>query len=84
MDEHRIGEHINKTLTNLKARQDAGERMPCPRCGADAMDDKPARNALSRQADISVCDACGVDEALRAFNGNVLPLSEWACARARE
>lgn len=73
--------HINETIAELKARQDAGEHMPCPRCGADAMADKPARNALSRQADISVCDACGTNEAIRAYNNNVLPLSEWACMR---
>ena len=36
-------------------------------------------NALSRQADIMVCDACGMEEALRAFSHSALPLSEWAC-----
>lgn len=75
---------IRQTLDDLKARQDAGERMPCPRCGADAMDDKPTRNALSRQADISVCDTCGMDEAIRAYNGSPLQLREWDCVRKRE
>ena len=74
-------QHIKQTLDDLKVRQDAGEQMPCPRCGADAMDDNPVRNALSRQADISVCDACGTNEAIRAFSGNPLPLCEWACMR---
>lgn len=74
-----MDERIKQTLARLKARQAADEHMPCPRCGKNVMADKVVRNALSRQADISVCDACGVDEAVRAYNGNVLPLDEWAC-----
>ena len=38
-------------------------------------------NALSRHADIYVCDACGTEEALLKFMGNPLPLREWACLR---
>ena len=58
---------IQKALADLKARQEAGEHMPCPRCGRDTM--KPAlyTNALSRVADgIMVCDDCGTQEALLA------------------
>ena len=28
-------------LADLKARQLAGEKMPCPRCGRDTMDNEP-------------------------------------------
>ena len=28
-----ISEHIRAVLLDLKARQSAGEHMPCPRCG---------------------------------------------------
>ena len=59
---------IQKALADLKARQEAGEHMSCPRCGKDTM--KPAlyTNALSRVADgIFVCDDCGTQEALLAF-----------------
>ena len=30
-------DRIRKALGGLKARQDAGEHMPCPRCGRDTM-----------------------------------------------
>lgn len=36
---------------------------------------KPAlyTNALSRAADIMICDGCGMDEAVRAFTGEPVP-----------
>ena len=50
----------------------------CPRCGKLAMDPECIqRNALSRYADVMICDACGTDEAMRDFVGEVLPISEW-------
>lgn len=52
----------------------------CPRCGRDAMDDNPMRNALSRHATVYICDGCGTDEAVRDFTHPPLPLEEWACA----
>ena len=52
----------------------------CPRCGRDAMDERPARNALSRHAKVYICDACGTDEAVRDYAHTPLPLEEWACA----
>lgn len=55
--------------------------FPCPRCGHYRMYADPIRNALSRQADIQVCDNCGADEALRDFAGIVLPITEWAIAK---
>ena len=38
-------------------------------------------NALSRHADIYICDACGTEEALLKFMSNPLPITEWACVR---
>ena len=70
---------VQKALADLKARQEAGEHMPCPRCGRDTM--KPAlyTNAMSRVADgIMVCDDCGTQEALLAFMQNPMPVDEWA------
>lgn len=66
-------------LLDLKARQDNGEKMPCPRCGRNTM--KPAihTNALSRHADIYVCDECGTAEALLKFMSNPMPIKDWAC-----
>lgn len=68
-------------LIQLRERQDTGERMPCARCGLDTMDENLVRNALSRQADISICELCGVAEALDAFRGTILSPDDWACMR---
>ena len=70
---------IQKALADLKARQEAGEQMPCPRCGKDTMKPALCTNALSRVADgIFVCDDCGTQEALLAFMRNPMPVDEWA------
>ena len=72
---------IRKALDDLKARQDAGEHMHCPRCGRDTMKKNIHTNALSRHADIYICDDCGTEEALLKFMSNPLPVKEWACFR---
>ena len=74
-------DRIRKALGDLKARQDAGEHMPCPRCGRDTMKENIHTNALSRYADIYICDACGTEEALLKFMYNPLPIREWVCLR---
>ena len=67
-------------IESLKPLQERGFCFPCPRCGHDRMDTKPVRNALSRHADVYICDACGTDEALRDMSGQTLPLNEWSMA----
>ena len=57
---------------------------PCPRCGQWAMTSDPARNALSRRAEIYVCDQCGIEEAMEDFTGKVTPLSSWDIAKQAE
>ena len=69
---------MRMALTDLKARQESGEHMPCPRCGRDAMKTGDYIGALSRQADVYVCDSCGVEEAMRNFFHESTPLNEWA------
>ncbi len=69
---------IEKRLADLKARQDAGERLPCPRCGRMTMKPSLHTNALSRIADIMICDSCGVDEAKLAFMSAPHSLYDWA------
>ena len=59
-------------LADLKARQMKQEHMPCPRCGKDAMNRNVFRNALSRHADIFVCDSCGGAEAMLDFTADSL------------
>ena len=58
---------IDKKLAALKAAQENGTYTLCPRCGRPAMKPNLYTNALSRAADIMVCDDCGVDEAKLAF-----------------
>ena len=70
-------EELLKRLADLKPRQKAGEHMPCPRCGRDAMKTALYIGALSRRADVYVCDQCGQDEAVREVFASPLPLSEW-------
>ena len=74
-------DRIRKALGDLKARQDCGEHMPCPRCRRDTMKENIHTNALSRHADIYICDACGMEEAMLKFMSNPLPLREWVCFR---
>ena len=74
-------ERLAQQLADLKARQLAGEHMPCPRCGKDTMKPSLHTNAISRHADIYVCDGCGTEEAMLDFMGSALPLEGWACLR---
>ena len=74
-----MNEAVQKALADLKARQEAGQHMSCPRCGRDTMKPDLYTNALSREADgIMVCDECGTQEALLAFMRNPMPVDDWA------
>ena len=75
-----MNEWTRLRLLDFKARQEAGERLPCPRCGCDSMKPDLYTNALSRAADIMIC---GTDEAVRAFTGKTMPLEEWACMKEK-
>ena len=78
-----MNERIERALADLRARQTAGEWMPCPRCGRDTMKPNLHTNALSRHADgIYVCDDCGTAEAMLDFMNNSLPTEIWAMFRA--
>lgn len=57
---------------------------PCPRCGRWVMNSDPARNALSRRAEIYICDQCGTEEAMEDYLGKVRPLSSWDIAEKEE
>ena len=74
-----MNERIERTLADLRARQTAGEWMPCPRCGRDTLKPSLHTNALSRHADgIYICDECGTSEAMLDFMRNPMPTEEWA------
>ena len=71
-------EKIRKRLLDLKAAQDANTPMNCPRCGADTMKLPIHTNALSRHADLYICDSCGNTEGLLAFMRHSHPLHRWS------
>lgn len=71
-------EKMKARLDDLKARQRKNEHMHCPRCGADTMKIPMHTNALSRVADIYICDSCGSAEAMLAFMGQEYPLTSWS------
>lgn len=75
---------VNARLADLRARQEAGENMPCPRCGRMTMKPWIHTNALSRCADIYVCDECGANEALCAMMKNPLLPIDWECMKVKD
>ena len=69
---------IQKSLLDLRAQQDTDTPMTCPRCGADTMKHPMTSNALSRVADLYICDSCGNAEGLLAFMRHSHPLHRWS------
>ena len=66
-------EHLEKGENKARA---------CPRCGAKESQENRLL-ALSRRADITVCEQCGMVEALEdAGMLEHMPLKEWAVVRA--
>ena len=71
-----------KKLFDYRLRQLAGEHLPCPRCGNDAMDTETVmHNAYSRHVDIYVCNQCGLEEALIDFVGAKPDINDWSLFR---
>ena len=60
----------------------------CPRCGGIADEYRsgfgfPRPGALSREDNSTiVCSSCGVDEAIRDFNGGRMPRNKWWASQA--
>lgn len=70
-------------LERMKSAQQNGCCI-CPRCGRENIKTPVHTNALSRVADIYVCDECGTDEALRDMKGEPLPVSKWSLVQVFE
>lgn len=71
-----------ESLMKLQEDNTSNYVFPCPRCGHDRMDIKPVRNALSRRANVYICNACGMEEALLDATGkDPLPLNEWSMVK---
>lgn len=66
-----------KSLIERFAKKQRDGFLLCPRCGFQRMDADPIRNALSRRADVQICDRCGIDEAMEDFLGSPRPLTSW-------
>ncbi len=75
---------IEERLRNLKAHQEHGTYTRCPRCGRNTMKPDLYTNALSRLADIMICDECGMDEAKLAFMRSPGTLYQWAALQPRK
>lgn len=56
-------------------------KYSCPRCGCLTMDVHHARNAVSRVADIAICDLCGTSEAVNDWLGRSASnaIQDWVC-----
>ena len=69
---------MDRKLLDLKAKQQAEANTDCPRCGQNKLKSPLTHNALSRYADLYVCDECGLTEAGLAMMNNPLPIEQWA------
>lgn len=73
----------NEELTRRMIHDQQNGWPYCPRCGKMLKIDPQTErasysNAWSREVSgLYVCDACGLDEALRAVDGCPLPLEQW-------
>lgn len=70
-------ERTKKRLLDLQAQQKKDVPMICPRCGLTTLKVPISTNALSRSADLYVCDACGTAEALLDYMKQSYPLYQW-------
>lgn len=60
-----------------RKKLESGEECYCLRCG-NILDEQLIQNAMSRHADIYICDECGMDEAVRDWDGSPLPFFKWS------
>lgn len=73
-------EEIKESLNWLGTLQEMAEKGHCPRCGAELENFR--RHALSRYANVTVCDLCEVQESLEAAGlCDKKPLAEWYCTK---
>lgn len=61
-------DEIKALIENWKIAQSAGAILPCPRCGLLKM--KLSGNAISRRADIKICDSCGTEESIEDLSSS--------------
>lgn len=80
-----ITENETRSLIERFSEKQQSGHFACPRCGRMGMDaESITRNALSRRADVYICDACGMQEALEDMADSISPLSSWAIVQEPE
>lgn len=79
---HRVASEaeVKESLDHLGKARQTGTR--CPRCGAKPDCYEHQQQALSRRANILICNACGTAEAMDDFLGKQTPLADWAIVKA--
>ena len=70
-------QHLTEGIIRIYRERQLIEHLPCPMCGKDSMNTNVLRNALSRTANIQICDECGMREAIYAFECKTQPLLSW-------
>ena len=68
-------------LSRLARQQLEGSYTVCPRCGKP-IKERVITNALSRRADIYVCDRCGMMEAMADFFDEDDSINDWFCFKS--
>lgn len=72
-------------LNSLGQLQQLGQIGACPRCGFRPMNPKLMLNSLSRYADVYICEACGMEEAvLAASQEEPIPFPKWSLFQKHE
>ena len=79
---HRVASEVEVkvSLEHLGKTRQTGPR--CPRCGAKPDCYEHQQQAISRRANIQVCNRCGNIEAMEDFTGNKSLLADWAIVKA--
>lgn len=78
-------ETLARILISEFAKKQRDGHYACPRCGMMTMDAKSVtRNALSRRADVYICDTCGIQEAIEDMTDGRTPLTKWEIVRKPE
>lgn len=70
-----LNEQTAKAALERFAQIQRTSRFPCPRCGRQTMKGNTITNALSRHADVYICDRCGNVEAILDYMGKPPQLS---------
>lgn len=86
MDYEQFSQDVTATAAAKRAVDEFAKKQVdglhiCPRCGRLTVKARLTTNALSRHADVYICDACGNDEAVREMKGDPLLLKDWAIAK---